>query len=424
MRASISRKEFVAITAALMAIEAVALDIMLPALPDIGTAFRVADPNDRSLVLTSFLLGFGLPQIVFGPLSDSVGRRLPILIGLAVYIVCALASPIVVDFTALLALRFAQGVAAAAIRVGILSAVRDRYEGAAMSEVISVAMSIFLLVPLLMPGGGQIILLTGPWQLIFMVMGGLAAMIGGWAFVRLPETLQIQNRRPLSFSSVAEGFAAVIRNRAAFCYGLSGAFLLGIVLALINTSQQIYVDLYGLGAYYPLAFAAMPATATIGFLLNSRLVAKLGMRRLAHGAMSLFFAGSVAWFAMTMLGTPPLWLFLVMVVLVTPMVTFGFPNAGALAMEPLGDFAGTAASIFGAVQTVGGAILGWAVAQSFDGTLRPVMASLCILGACVLICFAVAEGGRLFSTTAEITRHLPKEYDGTDDTSPGKTNFY
>lgn len=392
----LSHKEFVAIVAALMAIEALALDIMLPALPEIGAAFGVADPNDRSLVLTVFLIGFGLPQVVFGPLSDRLGRRPPMLVGLAVYIVCALASPAAWDFTVLLSLRFAQGVAAAAIRVGILSTVRDRYEGAAMSEIMSVAMSIFLLVPILMPGAGQLILLVGPWQLIFVVMAALGAIVAAWSFFRLPETLARANRRPLDFRSVAEGFAIVIRNRAAFSYGLSGAFLLGIVLALINTSQQVYVDIYDLGPYYPVAFAVMPVAASIGFFLNSRLVAIFGMRRLAHGAMLIFVAGSLIWFAMTLFGTPPLWLFLAMTVLVMPLVTFGFPNVGALSMEPLGEVAGTATSVFGAIQTVGGAILGWAVAQSFDGTLRPVMASLCIFGVCTLVCFLVAEKGRLF----------------------------
>lgn len=404
---SLSRREFVALVAALMAIEALALDIMLPALPDIGAAFQVADPNDRSLVLTVFLIGFGLPQVVFGPLSDRFGRRPPILIGLAVYIVCALASPAMSHFPALLWLRFAQGVAAAAIRVGILSAVRDRYHGAAMSEVMSVAMSIFLLVPLLMPGGGQIILLAGPWQLIFVAMGALAAMVGLWTVLRLPETLAAGNRRSLDFASVADGFALVIRNRAAFSYGLSGAFLLGIILALINTSQQIYVDIYRLGPYYPLAFAAMPAAAILGFLTNSRLVARFGMRRLAHGAMLTFLAGSLLWLALVQLATPPLWLYLLMVVLVTPMVTFGFPNTGALAMEPLGAIAGTASAIFGATQTVGGAILGFAVAQSFDGTLTPVMASLCLFGTCVLICFLVAEKGRLFGDGSMTTAPAP-----------------
>src|SRR5262245_23205557 len=162
MPANLSRREFVAFIAALMAVEALALDIMLPALPDIGAAFQVADPNDRSLVLTIFMIGFGLPQVAFGPLSDRYGRRAPILFGLIVYVVCALASTAVESFTALLSLRFLQGVAAASARVGILAAVRDRYAGTAMAEIMSAAMAVFLIIPIVMPGVGQVILLLGP----------------------------------------------------------------------------------------------------------------------------------------------------------------------------------------------------------------------------------------------------------------------
>lgn len=398
----IPRGEFVALVAALMAIEALAIDIMLPALPDMGAAFNVAHPNDRTLVLTWFMIGFGLPQLVFGPLSDRYGRRPTIFIGLAVYVACALASPVVGTFISLLVLRFLQGVAAGAIRVGILSAVRDRYAGAAMAEIMSVAMSIFLLIPLLMPGAGQLILFVGPWEIIFVVMGALGLAVGAWAYLRLPETLSLQDRRPLDFSNVIGGFVLVLRNRAAFGYGLAGTFLLGIILATVNTAQQTYVDIYGLGAYFPLAFAVLPASAVVGFLLNSRLVATFGMRRLAHGAMLIFFIGSLAWLAITLSASQPLWLFMILLALVGPLITFAAPNAGALAMEPLGDVAGTASAVFGAMQTVGGAVLGWAVAQSFDGTLRPLVASFVIFGACVLVCFLVAEKGRLFRTAMVI----------------------
>jgi DHA1 family bicyclomycin/chloramphenicol resistance-like MFS transporter len=328
-------------------------------------------------------------------LSDRFGRRPPILIGLFVYVLCALASPAASGFGELLSLRFAQGMAAAAIRVGILAAVRDSYKGAGMAEIMSIAMSVFLLVPILIPSVGQLILLAGPWQLVFLVVAGLAAVIGAWTFLRLPETLPRESRRLLDFASVTGAFAIVVRNRAAAAYGISSTFLLGIVVALINTSQQVYVDIYGIGPYFPLAFAVMGGTASIGFMLNARLVAVFGMRRLTHGTMLLFVAGSAVWFGMAALDELPLWLFLTMVALVTPLITFGFANAGALAMEPLGAVAGTASALFGAIQTVGGAILGWAVAQSFDGTVRPVLASLCIFGTCTLACYLIAEKGRL-----------------------------
>ena len=132
-----------------------------------GDTYSVANPNDRSLVLTLFLVGFGLPQLAFGPASDRFGRRLPILIGLVGYVVGAFGIPAASSFSVILGLRFAQGVSAAAIRVGVLASVRDRYSGAAMAEVMSVAMVIFLVIPIVMPGVGQVILLIGPWRSSF-----------------------------------------------------------------------------------------------------------------------------------------------------------------------------------------------------------------------------------------------------------------
>jgi DHA1 family bicyclomycin/chloramphenicol resistance-like MFS transporter len=199
-----------------MAVDALAIDIMLPALPDIGDALMVGNANDRSLVLTTFLLGFGLPQLVFGPLSDRFGRRAPILIGLAIYAFTALSAPLAASFAVLLGLRFVQGVAAASVRVGMLSAVRDRCSGPAMADIMSLVLAIFLLVPIVMPGVGQLILLFGSWQLVFVVMGLTAAVIAFWTLVRLPETLAVERRRALDFGRVAEGFATVFSNRVAF----------------------------------------------------------------------------------------------------------------------------------------------------------------------------------------------------------------
>jgi MFS transporter, DHA1 family, multidrug resistance protein len=393
---AISRAEFVAIVAALMAVEALAIDVMLPALPNMGDAFFVANPNNRSLVITLFLIGFGLPQLAIGPVSDRFGRRLPILIGLAAYLVAAFGAPVAPNFVMLLVLRFVQGVGAAAIRVGILSAVRDRYSGAAMAEIMSIALAIFLIVPIVMPGVGQVILLVGPWESIFATMGTIAVIFAVWTFVRLPETLPPANRRALSFQGVAEAFAIVGRNRLALSYGLSSMFLQGAILGFVSTSQQVFVGVYQLGPYYPFAFAFMGGSASFGFLLNSRIVGRWGMRRVCHVAILILTAESIAWLVMSLVGTMPLWLFLLFVVVATPMVALNFSNVMSIAMEPLGRVAGTASAVFGSIHTVGGALLGYAVAQAFDGTVRPVIAAFGIFGFCSFCCYLVGEQGKLF----------------------------
>lgn len=390
------RGEFIALAAAIMAVDALAIDIMLPALPNIGEAFSVAQPNDRSLVLTVFMLGFGFPQLFFGPITDRFGRRWPIVAGLAAYAATAMLAVLAPSFAAMLALRFLQGVAAAAVRVAMFAAIRDRFTGTEMSNVMSAMLSVFLLVPIFMPGVGQVILLVGPWELIFVAMGAVAAAILAWAFLRLPESLPEDGSRTLDLRSIGAGFATVLSNRVALSYGLSGPFLLGLILALVNTSQQIYVDIYGLGVYFPFAFALMAGGSAFVSLVSPFVVNRIGVRRTAHGAMSVFTLGTGLWFLMALSGFMPLWLFLVMIGCIVPMVASVFPTTSALSMEHLGEVAGTASAVFGAAQVIGGAVLGYFVAQAFDGTVVPVIGGIFVFGLCTLGCFLVAENGRLF----------------------------
>jgi MFS transporter, DHA1 family, multidrug resistance protein len=157
----ISRAEFIALVASFTAINAAAIDVMLPALPFMGEAFQVENANDRSLVLTVFLIGLGLPQLLIGPITDRFGRRAPLLVGLSLYTVAAFAALLVSSFAALLFMRFAQGLGSAAVAVSSQAAIRDRYSGSAMAEVISLALTVFMIVPIVAPFVGQIILLTG-----------------------------------------------------------------------------------------------------------------------------------------------------------------------------------------------------------------------------------------------------------------------
>jgi DHA1 family bicyclomycin/chloramphenicol resistance-like MFS transporter len=395
--ASLSKREFIALLACLTMVEAIAGDIMLPALPDIGDALSVQNPNDRSLVLMAFGIGFGLPQVVFGPISDRFGRRVPILVGMVFYVACSLASPLAPSFAVLLGVRALQGVAAAAVKVAVTAAVRDRYSGTEMAEVTSLMMSIFLLVPVVMPSVGQIILLVAPWQMIFVAMGILALAIGIWAWVRFRETLPREARRPLSFDAVADGFALVVGNRRAFFYGASGIFFLGAVLGMIFTSQQIYVGIFGWGPYYALAMMAMGGSASLCSLVVARVLRRLGLRRTAHAAATslaaLAFGGALI--ALTV-GLPS-WAYLLLACLFAAPLVSGFASGGALSMEPLGEVAGTAAAVFGLLATVIGTGFSYLIQQAFNETVVPTLVGMGIMGLFALASFAIAEKGRLFS---------------------------
>jgi DHA1 family bicyclomycin/chloramphenicol resistance-like MFS transporter len=393
---AIGKFEFVALVAALMMVDALAIDIMLPALPDIGNAFGVERENDRSLVLAAFTIGFGLPQIIFGPLSDRFGRRIPILGGLAVYILCAAGAVFAPSFAILLALRFLQGVGGAAVRVGLTAAVRDNYSGTEMARIMSLVFAIFLLVPVVMPAAGQLLLIFGSWQFIFLVMAGIAALNWLWGFARLRESLAPEDRRALNFASVVEGFALVFTNRRALFYGGSGAFLLGGVLSMVFSSQQVFVDIYGFGDWYPLSMVIIGGSAALSSLAASRVLPIVGLRRTAHiAALSL----PVIAFAFAILAATvglPAWAYLLATVLFAPCFIGGFSSSGALSMEPLGAVAGTASAVFGLITSVFGAILATLIVQTFNGTVVPILIGIGIMGCCVLASFTIAEKGRLF----------------------------
>ncbi len=227
-------------------------------------------------------------------------------------------------------------------------------------------------------------------------MGTIGMVFGVWSYLRLRETLTVASERPLTVASVTQGFRLVLGNRSALFYGLSGVFLFGGILGYVNTSQQVYVGIYGLGALFPLAFAAAPVTFAIAFLLNSRLVARFGMRRLAHGAMLSFVAVTTIWLVCDLAGFMPLWLYMTMLALTILAQGLAWGNVGSLSMEPLGEVAGTAAAVFGMAQTVGAALLSYVVAQAFDGTTTAGIIAFFVFGLIVVGCFLVAERGRLF----------------------------
>lgn len=392
----LSRPEFIALIAALMALNALAIDVMLPALPYMGEALGVTSENERQFVITAYMLGMGIAVLAFGPLTDRFGRRAPLLVGIAVYIVAAVVAAFAPSFALLLVLRFIQGAGAASVRVIATAVVRDRYSGREMAEVMSLTFMVFMAIPIIAPGIGQVLLLTGPWQTIFIFMGLLAAAFWLWTYFRLPETLPMTSRRPLSFSGITSGFVIVFTNRVALFYALAGTFLFGALFGFISSAQQIYVDIYQLGVYFPVAFAAMAGLMAVSSFTNSRIVRRLGMRRLSHGAMLSFTVFSGIWLAFALSGWLPLWLFFSLLSVI--MFSFGWAssNMNSLSMEPLGAVAGTASAVFGFIQTVGGALIGSYVGQLFNGTTVPTALGYFGMGVLALICILVAESGRLF----------------------------
>ena len=271
-----------------------------------GEALGISHENERQLVVGAYMLGFGLAQLVFGPLADRFGRRVPLLFGLSIYVVCAFAATFAPNFAVLLALRLTQGLGAAACPRG-----RDRRRprplrpGRDMAEVMSLIFMVFMAMPIIAPGVDGTAA-HRPVAVDLRVHGRPCdADPSLWAFFRLPETLHPEYRRELTFKSVTGGFGIVFTNRLALFYGLAGMFLFGAMFGFVSSSQQIFVDIFGLGALFPVAFAAMAGMMAVSSFLNSRIVKRFGMRRLSHFALIVYISGSILLVAFSLAGFIP-----------------------------------------------------------------------------------------------------------------------
>lgn len=399
----LSRPEFITLVAALIAINAFAIDVMLPGLQQIGAGLGEPDANRRQLVIPAYMLGFGLLQMVFGPLSDRYGRRRPLLVGLCLYCIAALSAFLVHDFNSLVLLRFLQGAGAAASAVIAMALIRDLFVGDEMAKTMSLVFMVLMLSPIFAPGFGQLLLIVMDWRGLFMFMAGLGILVTLWVWWRLPETLKPEHRRPVGFKSFIDGFGIVFSNHVSLTYILATALLFGSLMGFLTSSQQIYTSTYGVGLWFPAFFAAGGVAAAIGGFINSQLVTKYGMRRISHAALLGFIAATGTMLVFGWLHFLPLGLFFALSAVTFFNFSMIMPNFGALALEPLGEVAGTAASAQGVLQMVIGAALGGFIGQQFDGTALPLalgMLSLS-LGAMVLVNLKRAKAVPALAATGE-----------------------
>jgi MFS transporter, DHA1 family, multidrug resistance protein len=388
--------EFVVAIAAVMALNPLAMDMMLPALPNIRASFQIAVANQAQLVLSIFLIGFGVGQFVMGPLSDRFGRR-PVLIGgMILYGVASVLAVAAPSFETLLLARALQGLGTSATRVIAISIVRDCYAGRRMAGVMSLAMMVFVAVPVVAPSFGEAVMLWAQWRGIFVILMlyGVVTLI--WSALRMPETLPVEMRKSLALRELLSAFRQTLTNRQTLGYALACGGVWGAMFAFVFAAQQVFTDIYKLGPYFPLAFAAIATGVAIAGFVNSRLVGRLGMRMISHGALVIFALVAISLLVAVKIHMLPLPLFMALSALM--MFAFGLmmANFTALAMEPHGHIAGTASSLYGSITTLIAIGVGMLIGQRYDGTLLPFSTGFLICALAALTIAAITEKGRLF----------------------------
>ncbi len=387
----LSQPEFIALIGVLFATIAFSIDAMLPALPDIAVDLTPENLTLAQLVLTSFILGMGVGTLVTGPLSDALGRK-PVIFGFAgLYIIGAVMAWAASSLEVLIAARVLQGVGAAGPRVVALALVRDLYSGREMAKIMSFAMLVFTLFPAVAPLIGTGIIALFDWRAIFLSFVVFISVPVTWLALRQPETLLPAERRPLNASKLWSGTKETLSNTQMQLSIVVQTLIYGVLFGCISSVQQIFDLTYDKAAAFPIFFFAIAMLSAPAAPMNGSLVVRFGMRPLVRRALFVQTAVAATFIAILGLGLAPgqeVWAFFAWTVTIFATLGFTIGNLNALALEPLGHVAGLAASLMGALSTIGGALFGALIGQLFNGTALPLAIAtvvLCGLGGVIML---------------------------------------
>lgn len=388
--------EFVALTALITSLTALSIDAMLPALVDIGRDLGVKRANSNQLVVSLLFAGMVLGQVFYGPLSDQVGRKPAIYVGLSIFIIGCILSMLAKTLPVLLLGRVLQGLGTAGPRIVTTALIRDLYTGRSMAKVMSFVMTFFILVPIVAPFIGQGIMLISHWRAIFGVFLVLAVATTFWFAIRQKETLPVTQRIRFSWTKLTQILPDIFFNKVVLGYTITIGLVMGAFLGYLNSAQQILQVQYELGLRFPLIFAIFALAIGASSFTNGLLVTHYGAQKLTSWALI-----SIAFFSLTSLiialvldGKPPLFIFIIYMLLT--FFGFGclFGNLNAMAMEPIGHIAGYGAGIVGSISTAIALLLGIVIGQLYNDTILPLVGGFFVLSVAARLVMEWAERGR------------------------------
>ncbi|MTI15435.1 multidrug effflux MFS transporter [Sansalvadorimonas verongulae] len=391
-------REFALLAALMMALIAVGIDMMLPALPEISSDLGITGTNNQQMIITALMASFIVGQIIFGPWSDNVGRKPLVILGSGFFIIGGLICATADTLPVMLAGRLVQGLGVAALRILVLSMIRDLYEGAAMARMISLVLSLFVLMPCLAPMIGQITLQTSGWRMIFFLQVIASALILAWFCLRQPETLAQQNKRPFSLKGLVVGMRETWKHTETLSYTLAIGMVTGVYYSYLFSAQQMFHDVFHVGNKFVLYFAMLAFMYGLANQVNARLVMRFGPKKLVRIASTVMIVASLAMlFSSEFYGTElPLTLFMAIMLVVFACNSFLFGNLNSLAMQPLGHMAGMAVSVINLLSGVVAWMIGTYVGHLFNNTVIPFAIAAIICG--TVSWAAIRRGGRQVAT--------------------------
>ena len=390
------QREMVAMMAMVMALNALAIDAMLPALPAIGEGLGVTVANDRQYVISTYLLGIGFGSLLYGPLSDRFGRKGVLVPALFAYVAFSIGCGLATSFPMLLALRFGHGVVSAALGVIVVAVIRDLFSGDAMAKRLSMIFLVFMIVPAIAPTMGAGVAAVAGWRSIFIVLAVMGVVMLLW-LRRLPETLDPADVRPLDLRTMIAGWVTVTRHRRAAGYMFASGMMQGSLYGYLNSSEQIIADVFHARDLFPLIFACVAVGIATANFSNAAIVERFGARRVSQTAVFAFMATASAQILVALSGGETLWMFTALMMVNVGLIGFIGSNFGSIAMEDFGHMAGVASSYQSFAKTLLAATIGATIGQQYDGTTLPLAYAFLISGVVGLALVYWAERGTLFT---------------------------
>tara|TARA_R110001583_G_scaffold169768_1_gene322807 strand:+ start:207626 stop:208822 length:1197 start_codon:yes stop_codon:yes gene_type:complete len=366
----------------LSAVGPFAIDMFLPALPAIAADLR-ADVSTTQGTISFYFMAFGLSQLIYGPLADQLGRKVPIYIGLSLFIIGSIAATVAPTIAALITARMIQGAGAASLMVMTRAIIRDQYRGYEATRLMSLVMLVFSVSPMFAPlAGSGLILVTG-WRGVFAAMGVAGILAFVITAVLQPETLPKDKRVKVSLNAMARGAKTLFRDPVFLGLTFIGAFSMSAFFVFIASASFVYTESFGLTpAQFSLAFTVN----AMGFIGASQIAPGL-MRK--HGALKIislgvfgYAASMLALFTLVLVGLGTFWVMVAGLVVTFAFVGLVIPTAMVASLDDHGEIAGLASSLGGTLQMVAGGVMTAAAGPFFDGTPLPMVGAMM---ACSLI---------------------------------------
>lgn len=389
-------REMVVMMAMVMALNALAIDAMLPALPAIARGLDVAVANDRQYVISIYLLGIGFGSLIYGPLADRFGRKGVLVPALLAYVAFSIGCGLATSFPMLLTLRFGHGLVSAALGVIVVAVIRDLFAGDAMAKRLSLIFLVFMIVPIIAPTIGAGVEAVAGWRAIFIVLAAMGLVMLAW-LRRLPETLDPADVRPLDWRTMLSGWATVTRHRRAAGYMIASGMMQGALYGYLNSSEQIIAEVFDARTLFPLIFACVALGIAIANLSNAAIVERFGARRVSQTAVFVYVATSIAQIVAALSGAETLAMFTLLMMVNIGLIGFIGSNFGSIAMEDFGHMAGVASSYQSFAKTLLAAIVGAVIGQQYDGSTLPLAYAFLICAVIGLALVLWAERGKLFT---------------------------